>query len=529
MIGGILKNNSNQKTSLLLLVLGLIALAGCWMLKVSTPFGLGLSNDSIAYIAGARAILRGQGYSQIWLGSQLQPITHFPPLLSSVLALISLSGLDPLRGARLLNILLFGGNTVLLGIVGWRMTHSRVAGAMLSFLFISNSALLRVHSYILSEPLYLFISLAAFLLFAIYIKKKRTGWLVGTGCAVGLAYLTRYAGLALLATLGMALVFLQNTGRKRITSLLVFFGSACPWLLAWMIRNKILAGNITNRTIQWHPITPDNLQRGIYNFSRFFIPIEDWRRYFGRLPGFIEGILLVIGLGMFAWLVITGLKLLLKPTQIPQAETLRFTNGLYIFGYLGSLLVSLYLFDASTPLKERILSPVYVSMLILLIAVGVWVWKLHKTYWRIVVLLVFLWISGISLFTQIGVIHDLKKDGQGYASWQWNDSEIMEAIRRLPNDIMVYTNQTTAVYIWTDRSSLVLPNVIDPVTLQPFSDYQQGLEKMKRDILQGKAVMVIFNSADTEDPVFQENLDEITSGLYLAQKSQGDAIYTAQP
>jgi hypothetical protein len=105
----------------------------------------------------------------------------------------------------------------------------------------------------------------------------------------------------------------------------------------------------------------------------------------------------------------------------------------------------------------------------------------------------------------------------------------MEAVRRLSDDIMVYTNQTTAVYIWADRPSLVLPNVSDPVTLQPFPDYQQGLEKMKQDILQGKAVMVIFNSADTEDPAFQENLEEITSGLYLAQKSQGDAIYTAQP
>ncbi len=43
------------------LVLGLIALIGVFLIIRTTPNGLGLSSDSIAYIAGARSIAAGTG------------------------------------------------------------------------------------------------------------------------------------------------------------------------------------------------------------------------------------------------------------------------------------------------------------------------------------------------------------------------------------------------------------------------------------------------------------------------------------
>src|SRR4029450_5115297 len=127
------------------IALCLIAVIGVVLVLRATSTGRGLSDDSIAYIAGARSMLAGQGYREAWLASN-QPVTHFPPGFSSVLAFFGLFGLDPLRGARFVNALLFGLNAGLLGILAWRMTPSLTAGIVLSALFVANGEMLQVHA-----------------------------------------------------------------------------------------------------------------------------------------------------------------------------------------------------------------------------------------------------------------------------------------------------------------------------------------------------------------------------------------------
>jgi len=110
-----------------LLLLALASLGGVFLVLYATPEGLGLSDDSIAYIAGARSLLSGDGYREAYLASNGY-VTHFPPAFSITLALIGLSGIDPLRAARYLIAFLFGANMFLSGIVGWKMTKSALAG-----------------------------------------------------------------------------------------------------------------------------------------------------------------------------------------------------------------------------------------------------------------------------------------------------------------------------------------------------------------------------------------------------------------
>ena len=220
------------------LTLGLLTVIGIFLVLRSTPEGLGLSDDSIAYIAGARSLLAGHGYREAWLVSN-NPITHFPPGFSSALALIGLFGLDPLRGARFLNALLFGLSTALIGILGWRMTKSLVAGLVLAALFVLNGSLLQVYTTAMSEPLFIFLSLLAFWMFDLYFERDTHWlWLVLCGVFVGAAYLTRYAGLALVATFLVALFILHDTWRKRFVGAGIFLASVVPWIL-WMVNSQI--------------------------------------------------------------------------------------------------------------------------------------------------------------------------------------------------------------------------------------------------------------------------------------------------
>ncbi len=511
---------------LFLAVLSLIAVSAVWAVLYSTPQGLGLSDDSIAYIAGARSILSGQGYREAWLASN-QPVTHFPPAFSSILALIGVSGLDPLRGTRFVNALLFGGNAFLLGILGWRMTRSQVAGLVLALLFAVNASLLNAHAVAMSEPLYIYFSLASFLTFFHYFNTKQNSWLVLTGVLAAFAYLTRYAGLALIATFLVALILLQDTWKQKLTSAGIFIFSALPFLLGWSIRNKLVADNATNRTLIWHPLTNENINTAIFNFSEFFIPVETWRRALIKIPNFFVTLLSLIALVLLVWLLYKGLKKFLDPSA-ERPEILSFTSGLYIFGYLASIVSSMMLFDASTKFKLRILAPVYISLIILLVFVGYWLWQRRAMIWRSIVITSTLIILALSFNDTAALAAKLHKGGQGYASFQWYDSQAMDFLVTLPEGTRIYTNQPGPVYLYTDRPSYVLPDLVDPVTDLPREGFVEGAGALQQDVLSGTAALALFKFGSEEEDV-QSIYIQLADGLYLAHNTHGDKIYTAFP
>jgi len=373
-------------------ILAIFALSAMAALYISTPAGAGLANDSVAYIAGARSILQGRGYSDIWLDSTIEPITHYPPLLSLSLSALGLLGLDPLRGARLLNMFLYGANTVLLGLLAWRMTRSRSAGLWAAALFLLNAFLLRIHVFALSEPLYLLFSLLTFLGFDFYHSHaetrpaKRTTWLALIGLIVSLAFLTRYSALALLPTFGLALLIFNDLPaqtisgwpiwRARLANIITFFCGAAPLMLAWFLRNKLIAGSATNRTFQFHPITTENIQPGFYNLSQFLIPVGTWRQALLK-SGLFYWLTAAFGLTLLIWLGLQTWRMLFPGAKTaPHANPIAYTTGLYIFGYLGAVLFSMSFFDASTKFQHRILAPVYVAFLLVLVGFGSWAWRL---------------------------------------------------------------------------------------------------------------------------------------------------------
>lgn len=523
------------------LTLGLLAVVGAFLVFKATPDGLGLSDDSIAYIAGARSLLAGQGYREAWLETN-GPVTHFPPAFSGTLAFIGLTGADPINGARLLNTLLFGINAVLLGLLGWKMTKSSVAGIVLAALFIVNDSLLRVHAVAMSEPLFLFFSLLAFLCFDFYFgvrelapaptaypvghTSRRTPelWLAVTGLLSSLAYLTRYSGLALVATFVVALILLNDIWKKRFKSTLIFLAGFVPLVILWDVRNHFVAGNATNRTSVWHPVTAETLEEGLRTFSAFFVPVEVWRRELFKSPNVFVAIIIFILLIVLAWILFTGLHRFFKPST-PMPEVIGFTNGLYIFGYLASVLFSISLFDASTPLKVRILAPVYLPLLLLLVSAGTWMWKRFGRAGQIAVVVIGLTIFSVSVVGQVRTVTELSKGGTGFASFKWYDSKVMAYLRDLPAGTIIYTNEPGAVYLYTGHPCRVLPTRLDPVTGLEQPGFERGVETIHNDVQSGYAFLVLFNGS----PEDQADAALLTEGLYPILKSGGDVIYYAPP
>jgi 4-amino-4-deoxy-L-arabinose transferase-like glycosyltransferase len=507
----------------------LLVVIGIMLVLRATPDGLSLSDDSIAYVAGARSMLAGQGYREAWLASN-QPVTHFPPAFSSVLAFLGVFGIDPLRGARLVNALLFGLNAGLLGILAWRMTPSLSAGLVIAALFILNSEILQVHAVAMSEPLFIFLCLLSLWMFDLYFERHNHWlWLALCGTFVGMAYLTRYAGIALVATFIVALVILRDSWRTRLTSIGIFLASVLPWIVGWAIRNSLIAENATNRALVWHPITAENIRIGVRVFADLLIPVEAWRRVLIRQPGVIETMIILVLGAVLIWVSLKAWQYFSEPQQesmedridAGSREIIPFTTGLLLFSYLASIVAAMTMFDAATKFKLRILSPAFVCLLILLVYLGIW----FRNKRRVTVILVTFILLCFAFYKQFITVNEWSKGGLGYASFQWYDSQAMAFLRELPEDVKIYTNEPGAVYLYVGRGTYVLPDRFDSATAQVRSGFEEGVATMQQEINAGQAVLALFDSGDnvpSDTPVLIE-------GLHLTHKSTGDEIYTAPP
>jgi 4-amino-4-deoxy-L-arabinose transferase-like glycosyltransferase len=512
------------------IALVLIALIGVLLVLQATPEGAGLSDDSIAYIAGARSMLAGNGYREAWLASN-GPVTHFPPAFPGVLAFFGTLGIDPLHAARYVNALLFGASAFVLGILAWRMTPSLTAGLVLAGLFVLSGDMLQVYAMAMSEPLFIFLSLLSLWMFDLYFERDRHWWwLVACGAFVGMAFLTRYSGLALLAAFLVALVILRKGWKRKFVDMGIFLAGTLPWMLGWAIRNRLVAANETNRILAWHPITNENIRIGLRTVSDALIPIEAWRREIFKQPFIIEALVVIILGAVLVWLAIRTWNYLtgvIVPGPSPTGrgehagEVISFTTGLYLFAYLASIVSSMLLFDAATKFKLRIVAPAFVCLLILLVYFGIWLRGKNRP---LVVALTFVFLA-LFAYKQVNTISFLSRGGLGYASFQWYDSKAMAYLRDLPPDIHIYTDEPGAVYLYTGRGNYVLPDRYDSATALPRPGFEQNVEKMKAEILSRKAVLAIFQGGEVNN----QDAALLSEGLFLAHKSSGDEIFTANP
>lgn len=509
------KPHLDKRTVVFFLIIGLLAVGGIWLLACSTPIGLGLNDDAIAYIAGARSIMEGHGYRAAWLASNA-PVTHFPPGFPAVLAFIGLlTDLDPVRGARALNGLLFGLNILLTGWVGWRMTGSRIAGGLAAALTLSSGSLLYIHTRAMSEPLYIFLMLVSFLLLDYYFERSRNYWLVALGFVLGWAYLARYAAVSLLATMIAALLILHASWRKRLTSVMILALSALPWIVGWSVRNRVVGGSYTNRVLGWHPITFENWELGVKTFAEFLAPLRSVRKAINQIPASFESILLLIGLVLLIWVLYKGLPYFFRPARAPRPEVLPFTHGLYVIAYMSVLVLTMTLFDPATKFQVRILSPTFVSLLLLLIALGTWLWRKKKIFWRSVILACVAALMFMFASSQVVAVEDFRKGGDAFAGERWFASEAIAALEQIPPDVLILSNEPGVVYLYTGRPSGVLPKS------------EPGISSIKQPVLDGEIVIVLFR-VNRAVPETLDYFYQLGYGLYQTDFSN-TWIFSAFP
>jgi len=142
---------SREQRAGAVVIVALVALAGIAGAAIVTRAGSGLDADSITYLDAAQNLAAGRGLA-LTPGLSVEsnplqrvPLTHHPPLFPAILAMFQTLGVDPLAGARWLNVLLFGVNALLVGLIVRRWTGSGALAILGALLVTASVDLFRAH------------------------------------------------------------------------------------------------------------------------------------------------------------------------------------------------------------------------------------------------------------------------------------------------------------------------------------------------------------------------------------------------
>lgn len=469
-------------------VCGSLAILGCIILLLSTGQGIGLSPDSVVYIDASRGLLNGHGFRVPSDTGEWTPVVYYPPLFSTLLAGIGLLGTDPVQGARWLNAALFGSNILLGGLFFHAAGRSFLISLSASLVMLISFPVVFIHSMAWSEPLFIFLGMLSIFLLALSVEKAGGPVLMMASASAGLAFLTRYAGLAFVVTGMLAIaLFASQPWRKRLLHAGAFGLAGCAPVFLWITGNVWLTGEAAGRKIAFHPL-------GIGHWESFMDTVAAWLLPAGNLP-LARGLSLLVTaiLGLIYRLGSMGRV----PASAERLQRLPQLLGLFSVTYGALLVLSISFLDVQTPLDNRILSPLYVAAVLFILCLAQRLlcapkWKARRLS-ALFVGLVLVFLCGSQLMQTASWLQYSSSHGVGYASSEWRHSPVIKYLEGLGPEVPVFTNGPDIIRLLTGRSAAMIPRKIDPDTAAPNSRYNDQLAAMGRLIREKQGVVVYFS------------------------------------
>lgn len=484
--------NSGAGGRYIYLTLSALAATGVIAVLFATRWGIGNASDASTYLGVARNLLNGRGLSIPFGAGEPTPMTHYPPLFPTLLAMTGLVGFEPASGARWLQGVLFGANILLVGHIVWRYTRGAFAASVFaSGLMLSSPVVFHIHCWAFTEPLFIFLALLGFLFLAEHLETPKTSLLLASSCALALTFLARYSGAAVI---GASLVGILLFSRKELSgrirdSALLFAASSLP-MAVWVTRNRLVAGTAANREMAFHPLTLSHVKYALHTISTWILP--------PGLQGPAGGVLLLAGLAcLVAWAAVRpfGQKPENRGDDLSRPISgIPHLSAVFVVVYAAFLAVSISLFDAHTTPDNRILSPIYVFLAVPVVCAAHRMRRQRQgVAVKTIVSMLCIVVIGVNLHQEVGwMMH--ARDGLGYNGPAWMNSKLTERIRALPPETPVFTNGADAVYMLTGRNSISLPRKVHPATRRINHNYFIELDEMREQMERSGGLLVYFDS-----------------------------------
>ena len=440
----------------------LLSLLGFALVWISTSlYGVGLSPDSVNYIATARNLLAGNGY----LTFDDTPFTHWAPLLPTMLAGLGVVGIEPQFGARLINAAAFALIIFLCGQLFIRYIKSRSLAVLGTVSILLANPLFGHSALALTEPTFVLFSILLFIALIKFMHTPSLKLLMLAAIPAALCFLDRYSGIAMIACGGAAIMLVAkriSISRRLAYASLFGFVSVLPGSL-WMLRNYLVLDTISDG---WPPPT----FTFIGNFTFMLDTLSSW-----FLPENIALWIRLPAIGCVLAAMAALITILPKPqTAAPTSERRTFVAVAAIFALLyGATLFSISMTIKIEELDNRMMLPVYVFLFFMLIVLADRV-REHLRAWRpdarwaTTAMLVFcvLWMMYPLARVSRGAWRRAHLGAGGYNTVVWRDSPVMRHLRPNPLPGTIYSNRPDAIYILNDMNAYWGPS--KRIGIEPF-------------------------------------------------------------
>lgn len=425
------------------LLVALAVLGTALILLREVTYGVYVGMDPVNYLSGARSLLAGEGI-QRWSGDSYNE--QWPPLFSVLLALASFFVFDPLDVAGPVNATAFG---LTVFVAGWwmrRRIESRflvVSGCLAIML---STPLAQYASGAFSEPVFILLTTLLLAHLNNFLTDQRRSSLIWMGACTALAFLTRYAGMAVILTVVLFLVCQRNvmpwTKARRIALYLIVSGApTCVWLL----RNMLLTGTLAGRRRPSDIPLLENIQQALG------VPAEWWA------PPVAYGEIILLALA--ALLAVSCFLLWPQQGKEPGSRLFAFVNGAFVCVYV-SFMVTMLTVITVYPKWDKYILPIHIPLLMLAVCALDRILSHIRLRGGIPILRIVL-IAGVLLYiidagydTGRAIAQAISGPGSGFRSSRVLESPTIRYLQANPKDGYVFSNAAYIVYINSNKQGI---------------------------------------------------------------------------
>lgn len=454
--------------------LGLLG-AGLVLLRTH-PHGVGVGHDSIYYISLAHNLAAGEGFTEFDGSGKAASV--WPPLFAALLAVLGLTGADPLESARYFNAIAFG-LVVFIGSL-WlsRLVETRLALFLGSVAIVFSMSLVLTASFVWTETLFNLLALCSLLKLQEFLESQKLSSLVWAAALAALSSLTRYMGVSVIVT-GLLLLTLhlafRNRGKalsEKCVLLVTYSIIAMTPLSLWLVRNIVETGRITGpRGVARRSLT-ENVVEAAVRLGDWVVPLKGLARRLEwtvsdilavkvagvtleTLAAILIGVTVVASGAVLAYVLVSRGKHWLK--RAPELVASPYiTLSMFVVVYVGLLLWALSRVNVAT-FADRYVSAIYVPLAILTAVALERLWKSYHPHFPAKRAIL---VIGIIGFCVVFFTHTIRSNvlavnqsfdtGMGHASVRWRNSDLVQYLQAQPLDGQLYSNAAEVVYFFGD-------------------------------------------------------------------------------